>query len=327
MNERMLILLLVVIMAALLLSGCFFKALKPGKNDPLSAQGTEAPAQRPAGEALTLTAFSHSSSSMSMESCYSYSLTQEEDGVHFHAELFAGRPCTIDALIDEPALEELGAIAGKYHLAEWDGFHKSDSSILDGASFSLYMTLADGKSISAHGSNSFPPHYGDARMEICAVFDKLVDKYGNLYPKTLESDALDHIMLNIKPHENFLQTFSVLAYPSGDMVKMELSFIKIPEYGPDEYSFYGHSKTFPFEEIQSIIRKYDVPSWNGWDESAENYNEAEWFQLDLGYESGEQISAMGTLCPDGYDGFRKEIMELLIDFVRENGDTFVPWQG
>lgn len=198
---------------------------------------------------------------------------------------------------------------------------------MDGAIFSMSMTLGAGREIYAHGANSFPENYGNARGEICAVFEELVDKYGNLYPKTLESDEMDSIMLTINPKDSFHQTFSVFAYPDSGMVKLEISFIELDEYGSDEYSFYGHSKTFPFEQVQALVRKYDVPAWNGWDETAENYNEAEWFQLSLGYESDERISAMGTLHPEGYEGFREEIMRLVFDFVEKNSDTFIPWEG
>ena len=60
---------------------------------------------------------------------------------------------TADALLD---------ILWKYDLYAWDGFHESNSLVLDGEMFSLEITFADGSSIRAYGTNAFPQHYHDA---------------------------------------------------------------------------------------------------------------------------------------------------------------------
>lgn len=61
--------------------------------------------------------------------------------------------------------EELyDSLAGLLHncgAAEWDGFHGTNSNVLDGYSFTFEMTLADGKVISASGSNSYPDGYAE----------------------------------------------------------------------------------------------------------------------------------------------------------------------
>ncbi|MBR1382217.1 MAG: hypothetical protein IJ555_00150 [Ruminococcus sp.] len=65
------------------------------------------------------------------------------------------------------------ALAKDCHILSWDGFHGSDPNVLDGTSFSFEMKLADGKVISAGGTNSFPNGY----RELTALFNEL------LYPK------------------------------------------------------------------------------------------------------------------------------------------------
>lgn len=45
--------------------------------------------------------------------------------------------------------------------ANWDGFHGSDPRVLDGYQFVFELTLADGKVISASGSNSYPDGYSE----------------------------------------------------------------------------------------------------------------------------------------------------------------------
>lgn len=78
--------------------------------------------------------------------------------------------------------------------------------------------------------------------------------------------------------------------------------------------------------MQSIVRKYDITTWNGWDRTAENYNECEWFQMELGYESGKSISAMGTLHPENYDAVRNELLKLCGDFVHRNNGAIMSWE-
>ena len=46
-------------------------------------------------------------------------------------------------------------------IRSWDGFSESDPDVLDGTMFSFEAELADGGTITAHGSNAYPDHYGD----------------------------------------------------------------------------------------------------------------------------------------------------------------------
>lgn len=54
----------------------------------------------------------------------------------------------------------------------WDGFNKSDPDVLDGAGFSMTLKIDD-KTISAHGSNSWPKNYYKFRD----LFYKVVKEY------------------------------------------------------------------------------------------------------------------------------------------------------
>ena len=90
-------------------------------------------------------------------------------------------------VVDEPVLEQLGEIAGKYRLDRWDGFDKSNNHVMDGNNFSLSVTLTDGKTISAHGSNCFSDGYSEVKQEICELFEDLINKYANREPETTEA--------------------------------------------------------------------------------------------------------------------------------------------
>ena len=56
---------------------------------------------------------------------------------------------------------EMAEFFDKIEIEKWDGFSKSNSMVLDGYTFSFEAETADGKTIYAHGSNSYPSHYDD----------------------------------------------------------------------------------------------------------------------------------------------------------------------
>ena len=58
-------------------------------------------------------------------------------------------------------LEQAKAILEEYGVGGWAGFSGHDPNVLDGKSFRLEATLADGTRIEAHGENKFPPNYRD----------------------------------------------------------------------------------------------------------------------------------------------------------------------
>lgn len=51
-------------------------------------------------------------------------------------------------------------------VADWDGFRGSDPNVLDGTTFSFEATFADGSTVSASGTNSFPDGYGEFKQSI-----------------------------------------------------------------------------------------------------------------------------------------------------------------
>ena len=307
------------LVAVLYLCGCSQIIPLPGNTAPtINNNFGESP--------MKIISFSFNHNGMSMADCYNYSLVRDVNGIRLQAELYAGDK-TVDVMVDETALEELSEIASRYRLDQWNGFNKTNSMVLDGESFALSVTLSDETKITASGGNAFPKGYSDAKHEICALFDSLINEYGNLYSKTLDSDELDYIMLNFAKREdsNF---FCSAGKKSDGTVRIDITIKGYEEYYPHgSYQFFGSCTDFPFEELQSIVRKYDVPSWNGWDKSAENYNECEWFQIEFGYESEENICAMGTLYPNDYENVQAELFSVIVNFIERYNDGFIPWKG
>jgi len=299
--------LLISLMLLLLAAGC--TSLKPA--EPLPP--------------LAITEFTYQYNGM--REGYTYTARAAEGGTELEISLIFG-DFQETLLVQEPVLEKLGEIAGNYRLDRWDGFDKVDKRVLDGEGFTLYMTLEDGTRIEAHGSNAFPQGYQDAKSEITALFEELIGTYSSFYPKTLESDELNSVyILFTGENGNKAKKFKVIARTQDDgRICLDVEINGYENLLSEEaYYCNGYCEAFPFEEVQAIVRKYDIPSWNGWQRTAEDYAQKEWFELEFSYANDEYISAAGTLYPEQYDAVHSELLALCVAFVQENSHSFVPY--
>ena len=80
-------------------------------------------------------------------------------------------------LTDED-MASFSALVQELGLTEWNGYHKIDRDVLDGASFSLSVEFEDGGVIDASGSNCFPRGYSEKTSAIKDFFEKLMEEYG-----------------------------------------------------------------------------------------------------------------------------------------------------
>ena len=80
-------------------------------------------------------------------------------------------------LTDED-MASFSALVQALGLAEWNGYHKIDRGVLDGASFSLSVEFEDGGAIDASGPNCFPRGYSEKASAIRDFFEKLMEEYG-----------------------------------------------------------------------------------------------------------------------------------------------------
>ena len=76
--------------------------------------------------------------------------------------------------VDSYFIEGLEDILKKYDVASWNGFSKNDNRVLDGYSFSLYIKMSSGDSISASGYMKWPKNYKEVRTELNQYFGDLV---------------------------------------------------------------------------------------------------------------------------------------------------------
>ncbi|MBQ8954266.1 MAG: hypothetical protein IJ048_09130 [Clostridia bacterium] len=73
--------------------------------------------------------------------------------------------------LDASVVDALYQVFEAYDLAQWDGFNEAREGVLDGEGFWLDITLTDGTSVHAHGSNAFPERYFEAVGEMQEILD------------------------------------------------------------------------------------------------------------------------------------------------------------
>ena len=76
--------------------------------------------------------------------------------------------------VDQAWVDTLAGFISQYGMMGWDGFHGSDSMLLDGTHFSISFSFADGTVVRASGYGMFPENYRDASAAIDAHFLQLL---------------------------------------------------------------------------------------------------------------------------------------------------------
>ena len=224
--------------------------------------------------------------------------------------------------------EELERIYSEHKLYRWEGFSKSDTGVLDGSGFSLFITFNDGKSMSASGENAWPDGYNeftnDLGSTLAPYLSEMVEKAQQEKIDAGVSGSLNTLMLNFMQHgDSGSDKYEVLIIrPHGSGSRKSFDVQIYSESGdfiePGKYNYYYDlpEDELALEEFAALFEKYNLIRWYGWDETAENYNDAEWFQLAFSFENGE-MQAMGTAHPENYDAFRQEALQLLVKTIRD----------
>lgn len=104
---------------------------------------------------------------------YDYDITSKDGVFHFVAKGMNGVDLNIDKDIDSAEIEKLSKIIDQYQLTSWNGFDKSDNSIMDGYSFSLNIYYSDGKKVKASGYMKYPKNYTKAHDALEVYFKDL----------------------------------------------------------------------------------------------------------------------------------------------------------
>ena len=225
-------------------------------------------------------------------------------------------------------MQELERIYAEHKLYRWEGYSKTDTGVLDGSGFSLFISFNDGSDMSASGDNAWPEGYNAFITDLAQVLAPYLS--GMIKDAQQEkidagvSGSLDFVMLNYMQHgDSGSDKYEVMiTRPHGGGSRKSFDVQIYSESGefiePGKYNYYYDlpADELAIEEFAALFEKYDLIRWYGWDETAEDYNNAEWFQLSFSFESGE-MQAMGTAHPENYDEFRQEALQLLVKTIRD----------
>ena len=120
---------------------------------------------------LAVLYFSESASYFKRVQGYEY---RAEDGKYTAYFYMANEDEPYPVPVDQVWVDTLAGFISQYGMIGWDGFHGSDSMLMDGTQFSIDFTFADGTTVRASGYGRFPENYGDASCAIDAHFLQLL---------------------------------------------------------------------------------------------------------------------------------------------------------
>ena len=218
-------------------------------------------------------------------------------------------------------MEALYGLYKDCNICSWNGFSKVNKRVLDGDGFSLKLIFNDGKELSAYGSNAFPKGYGDFIQKLDELMTPVKNACLAKYRSELIAKGINGNLNSVFAY--FLQKGTV----GKDMYQFHIFDENIRgnncsfsyksnsgEYfaeGEKSYSVTVPIKDIGLEKVRKMIDDYDILDWYDFDEAAEDYNNAEWFQVSFGFDDGLHISACGTAHPDHYDEFRAAFLSWL----------------
>ncbi|MBO4477489.1 MAG: hypothetical protein J5757_04055 [Lachnospiraceae bacterium] len=250
---------------------------------------------------------------------YSYKLTFSETPI-FTYESMVHPFGEVTMETDAETAAKVAALYETHKLWKWDGFSRSARHVLDGDGFSLSIRFRNGKSMYAHGSNAYPKGYGDFRTDMREVFRPLeaavIERENRKIIERGVHGKMTSVMANfIQKGQSGSDRYELLLYKPDLREKnltLQVKSVSGAVFEKGTFSIYDTLPDTPgfFEKVDALIKKYDIMEWYGWDKPAEDYNNAEWFQVHFCYEDGS-IGAMGTLHPKNYDAFREELILLM----------------
>lgn len=285
-------------------------------------EGTDGEGSRAAENASGIVRFSYSYNGSIGGNSYTYKIDARTRPVQIKLEHMLypeyGEP---EGEVGDDFLKLLEGLCRRCGIASWNGFNKYNKYVCDGSGFSLSIQYADGKVLTAHGSNSFPKGYREFKNALDALFEPEVEKIHKrerqkIIDRGIEG-ALDSMLVTfIQKGRSGSDRYEALITKKG--VRSNNFDVKIKSVSGEflpagEYRIYKEveDEDIGFPAFEEIVRRHGLIRWFNYDKSAEDYNNSEWFQLSLGFEN-EHLNAHGTEHPEGYDEFRKEFLELLV---------------
>ncbi|MCQ2974794.1 MAG: hypothetical protein MJ211_08280 [Bacteroidales bacterium] len=235
--------------------------------------------------------------------------------------------------LDVNFMNQLNKLYNDFQLWKWDGFKGVNSNVCDGSGFSLAIYLGDNqsKTIYASGHNKTPNNYRDFKIQMDSIFKPFVNKM--LEQKRLEminkgvSGELEMIMVNFIQHgKSGMDEYHILVAKQGiRTTSFDITIKSISgeyfEKGNHRFYYDLPTEALDFPKLTQIFNDNKIINWYNYEKSAEDYNNEEWFQIQFLFEEGK-VDAFGTLHPENYDNFRKEILSWLVAVVNNGKENY-----
>ena len=217
-------------------------------------------------------------------------------------------------------LKELAKVCAKYDVSSWDGFDESQD-MLDGEGFSLKIEYAGGKVINARGDNAFPADYFDFVNAVREVFAPLENAKKDeerqaAIEKGINGKVTSVMFTFVQRGTSGHDSYEIVV---GDRDELRFNFdvqvdSKSGEFFPEgEYKKVTSvsNDVIGLDKLQQMIEKYDLIQWYGYEETAADPDNEEYFFAEISFDDGLVIDACGTKHPKNYDKFRKEFLTWL----------------
>ena len=222
-------------------------------------------------------------------------------------------------LKDDTLIRQLEESVEKYGVLGWDGFHESESmpGVLDsGDCYNLYLELSDGTTVTVYGYNTAPKAFDDFYMEVVDVFQNNSD-YSRYFAADFQESPCTYLEVELREKNDSKVYYQIrlraqtnqwaisLVDPAGLLLEKATD---ISEYRELETSL-------PFDRFLDIMSKYDVESWNQYDERESTAIGN--FDITMYFENGKEFSAHGNVYPEGFEGFKEEFVREIFEYYKE----------
>ena len=305
------------------------------ESDGTEIKGSDGIGDKGSPNSSKLIGFSYSYIGSRIDEIYTYEIKDNtftyELGGH---DEYAG----MTAQVDE---ELLGKLKDLYIEAEgykWDGYSKSATGVYDGSGFSVCFSFEDGQICSASGTNCVPKNFGlfSGGMEellspladdiALGAKQKMIDEG---FPGKVDSILVSFTQQGESGKDEYF--FSIYQTDHELVNNLNISIRSVSgEFFPvDDYKYFGHldSKDIDFSELDELIEKYQLINWYDYNVTAEDYSNAEWFQIGIGFDDDKHLSAMGTEKPENYDTFRQDFLSYMVRFIDSIKDVYKPFKN
>ena len=212
-------------------------------------------------------------------------------------------------------LEQFIADAGAL---DWDGFYKSVAmpDVADsGDRYILYLELTDGTTVTMDSYNASPAGFADLYRRTEELFYANSD-YSHYYIEAFDASPCTKLYVSfrrmfgkgewrVELQEADNSWIVVLTDPDGYFA----------EEGTEIADYQKTDGPLPYSRFLHIFEEYDMLQWNGYEGTDGNSKES--FAIYLFFEDGKEFTMNGTLLPEGFDTFRKAMIEEIIRFYTE----------